>query len=129
MQIIKSVDTNSIKTSLVDSGIERGHFTIDIITHSLTISIDDDLQGRGISTLLIKTMVDFCKTIYPNIRHDQLLFIDGDGSGGFWEHIGMKPNRYGYNYRGHRQLEGRGYEKVITFRELQNYCFRKVICL
>ena len=64
-----------------------------------------------------------CKFLIKNvkdIRMDQLLFIDADASDGFWEHIGMKPNKY-YNTR--RNLEGAGYELGITFADLYKYAF------
>jgi len=66
-------------------------------------------------------MVENIKLDYPRIRGDQMLFIDGDGSGGFWGHIGMKPHRYGYDYRGGREYEGKGYEKMLTFQDLVNF--------
>jgi hypothetical protein len=50
-----------------------------------------------------------------------MFFIDADASNGFWDHIGMTLNRYGYNYNGKRNLVGRGYEKVITFSKLYKF--------
>jgi hypothetical protein len=50
-----------------------------------------------------------------NVRKDQMFFIDVDASCGYWDHIGMIDNRY---YERNRSVEGRGYEKVITFEKL-----------
>jgi hypothetical protein len=117
-------------------GDEVGHFTIegksdtyDFFdtgeTCSMTISLEDEVKGQGWSTKMIRLMVENIKKDYPRIRRDQLLFIDADGSEGFWDHIGMVENsRYGYDYRGHRTIEGQGYEKVITFQELENFANR-----
>jgi len=89
-------------------------------TCAVTISIDEAYQGRGYSLLLWKKMIQQIEQEYPSIRSDQMFFIDADASAGYWEHIGFVTNRYGYDYNGNRkQLEGRGYEKVITFRQLQ----------
>jgi len=58
---------------------------------------------------------------YGEIPYEHLFFIDIDFSGGFWDHIGMKENRYGLDYHGNRDIVGKGYEKVITWRELNKY--------
>ena len=50
-----------------------------------------------------------------------MFFIDADASAGFWDHIGYVENRYGYDYFGLRDLEGKGYEKRISFENLQKY--------
>lgn len=89
-------------------------------TCAVTISIDEKYQGRGYSNLLWKEMILQIEREYPAIRPDQLFFIDADASAGYWGHIGFTLNRYGYDYIGNRKLEGRGYEKVITFRKLKN---------
>jgi len=81
----------------------------------VSISIDEKYQGFGYSRLMWRYMFDNCLSEYP-IRYDQLFFIDADASDGYWDHIGFVSNRYGYDYNGKRDLEGKGYEKVITFR-------------
>jgi hypothetical protein len=89
-------------------------------TCAVTISIDEAHQGLGYSRLLWAEMVKQIEATYPAIRPDQMFFIDADASAGYWDHIGFKPNRYGYDYSGNRKnLEGRGYEKVITFKEIK----------
>lgn len=87
-------------------------------TCSLSISILDKYQNRGYSKLMWEQMIKHLKK--ENIRQDQMFFIDADASTGYWDYIGMTINRYGYDYKGKRELEGRGYEKVITFNYLKN---------
>jgi hypothetical protein len=89
-------------------------------TCSLSISVQEEHQGNGYSRMLIREMICQCES-EEEMNPDQLLFIDADASAGFWDHIGMKENRYGYDYKGKRQFEGRGYEKVITWRELKKF--------
>jgi hypothetical protein len=113
---------NEIKGELVIEGIygsnnecfDSGN------TCSLSIYISEEYQKRGYSKFLWKKMLNQINNEY-NIRDDQMFFIDADASNGYWEYIGMKENRYGYNYKGKRYLEGKGYEKVITFKELCDF--------
>lgn len=89
-------------------------------TVDMRILIEDEKYiGKGYSRGLIKTL---CKYIlqegYPNIRKEQLLFIDVDASVGFWEKVGLREHRYGIGYTGKRKIEGAGYEKMITFEDL-----------
>lgn len=112
-----------------------GHFTIDekIVNHNrtrnpkcfnsgntcnMTISIDDEHQGKGLTREMIKEMVTTIKEKYPQIRSDQLLFIDADASDGFWDKIGMKENP---NYDADSTEEGSGFEKRITFGNLEKF--------
>ena len=87
-------------------------------TMSMNISIDDNYVGKGYARKLIKHNCANIRKNYPQIRSDQLLLIDADASEGFWEKIGMKINRYGIDSNTRRNLEGKGYEKSITFNEL-----------
>jgi len=86
-------------------------------TCSMTISIIDNEQGKGYSRLLLEGLVENL----PMMDDDQLLFIDVDASAGFWDYLGMKMNRYGLDYKGKRQLIGRGYEKVISWRDIKRF--------
>ena len=52
----------------------------------------------------------------PKIRKDQLIFIDTDASGFYWDSLGMKISRH--SDRTHRDVVGEGYEKNITFSDL-----------
>jgi len=121
-------------------------------TCHMTISIDDKYHNRKWSTKLIYYMII---SIQKEIDiTNQLLFIDADGSGGFWDHIGMIEYKYGYDYDSSldltseelsdmelmklhltheeyedgmrivnkmKQIEGLGYEKVISFKTLIEY--------
>jgi hypothetical protein len=91
-------------------------------TISMNISIEDEYQKRGLSRLMVASLLTYCLEQDPFIRKDQLLTIDGDGSGGFWEIIGMKEGRYSYmnDIRAVTKLnhETVGYEKEITFSDL-----------
>ena len=89
-------------------------------TCAVTISIDEAYQRLGYSRLLWNEIINQIEKEYPAIRPDQMFFIDADASAGYWDHLGFTPNRYGYDYTGNRKnLEGRGYEKVITFTHLK----------
>lgn len=88
-------------------GFHSGH------TMSMEISIEEEHQKKGYSKLLIRTL---CQFIRIEVYEGQLLFIDTDASVGFWDHIGMKPNRYYERFTPER--EGGGYEKFITFEAL-----------
>lgn len=89
-------------------------------THSLTIGIDDEYQKLGLSNYLMYYMLRYIKQQYPSAHLDMLFYIDTDASHGFWNHIGMTPNRYGY-YTGNREIEGKGYEKNISLRKLHSF--------
>ena len=112
---------HTYKSVLWLDGKECGSFLIAGIgglrsgrTMAMEISVEDEHQKKGYSRLLIRSLCKFIQT-EPNCK-GQLLFIDTDASGGFWDYIGMKPNPY-YDYYTKEQ-EGGGYEKVITFEEL-----------
>jgi hypothetical protein len=126
-------------TCLVDpDGMIKGSFTIrgkgefgtgntmdmEISIHTLypsniakknTVGNWRDYQGKGLSLLLVYFMVECIKTETNNA---QKLFIDADGSGGFWHYLGMYNNPL-YNNNGN--AEGVGYEKVITLGELKAF--------
>ena len=98
-------------------------------TCSMTISIEDNFQGisfqkKGLSRIMIHYMVTMIRKDYHDIRDKQKLFIDTDASRGFWDIIGMKENPV-CDYVGNNEPEGRGYEKVITFEELEKFANKK----
>jgi len=84
--------------------------------YSMYIGIDDDYQNKGFSRPLIKNLLESA-----NLDDNTLLCIDADASCGFWDHIGFKNNRYGYDYDGIRDLVGKGYEKVCTVRDVKKW--------
>jgi len=73
-----------------------------------------DYQGKGLSLLLIYFMIE---SIKEETNDAQKLFIDADGSEGFWGYLGMYNNPVYNNANG----EGSGYEKVITLGELKAF--------
>lgn len=98
-------------------------------THSLSINIDEEYQNIGLSNYLIYFMVKYIQKYIINYSAniDMLFYIDVDASNGFWDYIGMSSNRYGIDYKGLRNIEGKGYEKKISFRELLTYINKKLL--
>jgi hypothetical protein len=88
---------------------------------SLTISIDKEYQQLEYSREMWRMLVKQIEEEYPDFPRDKMFFIDADASLGYWDYMGFMLNRYGYDYKGKRELEGRGYEKVITFQTLKNF--------
>ncbi len=62
------------------------------------------LRGIQISRIMIGELLIQCLKEYP-VRTNQLLIIDSDASGGFWDSIGMISNE------DDDIEEGEGYEK------------------
>lgn len=97
----------------------------------LNISIEDEQQGNGYSNYLVHAL---CEYILANthgtssglnnkeIIINYLLLIDTDASEGYWDKIGMIPNRR----ENSKRANSSGYEKSITFRELHNYAKYKL---
>ena len=138
-------NTISYKSQLWISGKdeEQGYFSIsgkgfygekatgDTQNMDLNISIEDEQQGNGYSNYLIHAL---CEYILANthgtsngldnqeIINNYLLLIDTDASEGYWDRIGMKPNRQANSKRSN----SRGYEKSITFGKLHNNVKRKL---
>uniref|UniRef100_A0A6C0EVA9 Uncharacterized protein n=1 Tax=viral metagenome TaxID=1070528 RepID=A0A6C0EVA9_9ZZZZ len=75
------------------------------IIPSLSISVEEEHQGKGYAKRKIKKML---KTL--QMPKETLLYIDTDASAGFWRHIGMIDN-----------LNGNGYELVVSVEQLNNY--------
>ena len=94
-----------------------GDFCIDK-AWAMTISIEPEYQGKGITRMMIQKMISSIE-----LPDDHILCIDVDASEGFWDYIGMKLNRYGLDYRGKRNLVGRGYEKTMTWSQLKQYAY------
>ena len=108
--------------TLSKNDIELGRFYIDgedLLDMSIYIEEDsNELRGKGLAKLMIGFLIiNMVKT--ELVRKDQLVFIDADASAGFWDKIGMIPNRY-YE-RNQRNISGSGYEKVITFSKLSKW--------
>jgi hypothetical protein len=108
--------------TLSKDDIELGRFYIDgeeLLDMSIYIEEDsNELRGKGLAKLMIGFLIiNMVNT--ELVRKDQLVFIDADASAGFWDKIGMIPNRY-YE-RNKRNVNGGGYEKVITFSKLSKW--------
>ena len=125
---------------LYDQSLEQvGEFTIGGspgFTMDMGISIDDKYKGKGLSRCLIKALCEYAKhnrvdghKLIPSQRH----YIDTDASWepnkkgdlvSFWDKIGMIENPL---YEVKRptvvasRSEGAGYEKVVTFGELEQF--------
>ena len=97
-------------------------------TMGMTIFIEDDYRGRGISREMVKQLCEFIQNAYPEIRKDQLLQIDTDASWeeiegeyiSYWDHIGMTESRY-YERGNGVERAGKGWEKDITFLNLSKW--------
>lgn len=117
------------------NGIEIGDFTIesdsinpeDSFTKtslaSMSIYVNNEYQNRGYAREMICNLVNYIEKNYK-VRKDKMLFIDADASVGFWDYIGMLPNRYYDRYNLNR--EGTGYEKVIIWDKLANWAKKKL---
>lgn len=85
-------------------------------TWAMTINVNEEHQGKGFSTLMIRRACEAAKQ--ANLfRATQYLYIDTDASGGFWKKIGMEDNPFYSDKKG----EGSGYELRITFQDLCKY--------
>lgn len=144
---VHELNTISYKSQLwiVGKKEEQGHFSIsgkgfygEKTTSveqpqimDLNISIEDEQQGNGYSNYLVHAL---CEYILANthgtssglnnkeIINNYLLLIDTDASEGYWDKIGMIPNRR----ENSKRANSSGYEKSITFRELHNYAKYKL---
>jgi hypothetical protein len=88
-------------------------------TMDMTIFLEPEHTGRGLSRGMIKYLFTCSEEIFKGIPNDHNIYIDADGSNGFWYAIGMRTNKYYTTER--NQLEGAGFEKVITYGELKKW--------
>jgi hypothetical protein len=133
-----------------------GEFSLNLYTpYQLEVSIDDNFQGMGLSTVLLRNFRQFFgkakngkynvigiqKDVEIKIILDEnvLLAIDTDASindkgQSWWEKIGMVVNRYS-NSSSKRCIDIVGYEKIIRLKDLlitiskieddDSVCFKK----
>jgi len=95
-------------------------------TVDMGISLEDDFQNKKLSKLMVAALCEMIVLDYPNIRKDQLFFIDADASGGFWDAMGMKVGRYSSVEKraihgNTRKSEGEGYAKEIKFSDMSKW--------
>ena len=107
--------------SIVGEGIK--HQFDSGITNDMNIYIEDCFQGKGLSKIMIKHMIDKIYEDIPDMNREQMIFIDTDASNGFWDKIGMvESKRYGYDrIPKYYKREGAGYEKYITINKLYKF--------
>ena len=103
-----------------------GSFTIesnfDNSLLTMSISIDDDFQGKGHARGMIREMCAHIRELNI-IDDDQLLYIDTDASDEFWVHIGMNKNA---NFESEDStIIGSGYEYEIEFGALEYWANKK----
>ena len=107
-------------------GTQLGYFQIEyandlgVLMMSISTTEEDgerSLEGHGIARLMIFSM---CLKLSEDnkISPYTMLFIDTDASGGFWERIGMKINRYESSATTTRNVMGTGQELYILFMDL-----------
>ena len=140
------------------SGDIIGEFSLNLYTpYQLEVSIDDNFQGMGLSTQLLKNFGEFFgeakngkykvvgiqKDVEIKIILDEnvLLAIDTDASmndkgQSWWEKIGMVVNRHSSS-SSRRCIDITGYEKIITLKDLlltiskivnkHEICFKKTL--
>ena len=75
----------------------------------MSIYVNEEFQKKGLSKKMMRYMFENI-----NVSEEQLLFIDTDASVGFWDHIGMRENVSDDDI-------GKGYEKVISVKELRQF--------
>lgn len=131
LDLYYEVIKNIRQIKVIQQNNEVGNFTIKgnfNETLSMEIYLDDNLQGFGLSKLMIGMMCYYIEK--ENIRTDQFFAIDGDGSDGFWDNIGMVfNNRCGYDRISTKYTQLRetfGYEKIITFSDLSYWSLKRI---
>lgn len=110
--------TNQTDEVTVSFGLnEVGRFTVYRANPwSIGIYVEAGWRGQGLARRMMNAMLEEW-TGRNEYDPDRMLYIDTDASGGFWDHIGMKPNP---------QVEVAdapqyGYEKQIMVKELDHY--------
>ena len=126
-KLVKDQTRATYQVTLISQyGGDVGHFRLEGVSKNYgsifqsgvvvntDIRIDEEYQGKGLSTGLV-TMLIYAVTYRWAPRPDDQFYIGADSSEGFWEHvIGMKENPY---YDRKIPVEGRGYELVVSWRE------------
>ena len=89
----------------------------------MSILVEEPYNKLGLTKIMMRLLINQIKRESSNFMEDagyKLLYIDTDASVGFWQHIGMVPNRH-YDAK-NKNRNGCGYEKYIT-GHLINYIF------
>jgi hypothetical protein len=88
-------------------------------TCHMSIGIDSDFpefKGIQLSRIMIFSLLS--EIMRENIYMDHFVYIDVDASAGFWDSIGMEPNK---NMDCPIGEEGRGFEKKIKLKTLYEW--------
>ena len=121
--------------------MELGHFSLSGLSYqtnkercdifnsgkavSMGIGINENIRGGGLSRILIYIVTQAILQLYPSVREAPYMrnvYIDVDASGGFWDRIGMKPEKgFEREFEGKFKPLGAGYEKVTNFQNLINF--------
>jgi hypothetical protein len=92
----------------------------------MSILVEEPYNKLGLTKIMMRLLINQIKRESSNFMEDagyKLLYIDTDASVGFWQHIGMVPNRH-YDAK-NKNRNGCGYEKYITLINLYNYAFER----
>lgn len=89
-------------------------------TMDMTIYLDSIHNGKGLARLMMKYLFESSENYFGEIPGDHNIYIDADGSNGFWDAIGMKLNIRTYETQ-RNHLEGAGFEKVIQYSDLRRW--------
>ena len=125
IEVFNNINGTYYSSKLINRrNTELGHFTIHehydkFRMLEMTIGIDENYQGKGHAKGLINKLCIYLIENCPAKFNNKNVYIDADGSGGFWDKIGMKENdefcSRPDNY------EGKGYEKYIPFVNLAKW--------
>ncbi len=121
-------DKNELGIILYKERIGVGRFTTKnpripcLHIQDLSIFIEDKHTKKGLARLMICAFV-IETLIHKKMHIDRKLFIDTDASDGFWDAIGMKPNKNEHNIHS----SASGYEKVFKFSNLSEWAFGYVV--
>lgn len=110
---------------ITGSGFDNSKMVQGDVTYpmGMNIHVEDEYHGRGIARRLMRNVCEKIIEVHPNVRDEQLIYIDTDASNGFWDNVGLTYNRY-FESGQMRDLTGQGYEKHITFQRLYAWACR-----
>lgn len=105
---------------------------------SMGIFVNEAYEGIGFARNMIKLALIALQNLTNNAilsdpennfggsLESQIVSIDGDGSEGFWDHIGMYEDaKAGYDYVGKQKRRCIGMEKIIPIIKMYNWAFSK----
>ena len=94
-------------------------------TWDMSVSVDDEFQGINLASELVRILTDYCLT-HGIFKGTQKLYIDANANPRFWvQKLQMVPNPTYYD--GENTAEGRGYEMVMTFKQLYDWSHTQTV--